>query len=130
MPIATEITLMKSINFEQLRDRWSELADLAGFAESYAHSDPIAALSKLRMFCEQSAKAIRFELRLPKLYRPGLLDLLDDASFQEAVPRLIVSKMHVLRVEGNRAVHNNEGDTTTALRLLKDAHDLAKWLFV
>ena len=121
---------MQSINFELLRADWPELASLAGFAETYAHPDPVSSLTKLRSFCEHCAKAVRHALRLPHLTRPGLLDLLDDASFKAAVPRIVLTKMHALRVEGNRAVHNNEGDTTTALRLLKDAHDLSKWIAV
>ena len=125
-----DISVMQSLNFELLREQWPELAGLGGFAESYAHSDPVGAIGKLRSFCEHAAKAVRFKLRLPKLFRPGLLELLDDASFKASVPRVVISKMHALRVEGNRAVHSNEGDTTAALRLLKDAHDLAKWLYV
>ena len=121
---------MKSANFELLRPKWPELAGLGGFAEAYAHSDPIGAIGKLRIFCEQAAKSIHHDLRLPKLYRPNLIDLLDDAAFQSAVPDVVVTKMHALRIEGNRAVHGNQGDATAALRLLKDAYDLARWLFV
>ena len=36
---------MKSINFEFLRDSWPELAELGGFAESYAHPDPASGLN-------------------------------------------------------------------------------------
>ncbi len=122
--------LMKSINFEFLKPKWPELAGLGGFAESYAHADPIGAISKLRAFCEQIARFVHFELRLPRLIRPNLVDLLDDSSFQSAVPRVVISKMHVLRIEGNHAVHGNRGDTATALRLLKEAYDLGRWLFV
>lgn len=122
--------LMKSINFEFLRPKWPELAGLGGFAEAYTHSDPIGAIAKLRAYCEQSAKFIHHELRLPRLIRPNLIDLLDDDSFQSAVPRVVVSKMHALRIEGNHAVHGNQGDTTTALRLLKEAYDLGRWLHV
>jgi type I restriction enzyme R subunit len=121
---------MKSINFEFLRSKWPELAGLGGFAEAYAHADPIGALSKLRAFCEQVAKFIHYELRLPRLIRPNLIDLLEDSSFKSAVPRVVVSKMHTLRIEGNHAVHGNRGDTSTALRLLKESYDLGRWLFV
>ncbi|MHB0958771.1 MAG: type I restriction endonuclease subunit R [Pirellulaceae bacterium] len=121
---------MKSANFELLRPKWPELAGLGGFAEAYAHTDPIGAMGKLRTFCEHMAKSVRHELRLPTLFRPTLIDLLDDAAFQSAVPDVIVSKMHALRIEGNRAVHGNEGDTAVVLRLLRDAYDLARWLFV
>lgn len=122
--------LMRSINFEFLKPKWPELAGLGGFAETYAHGDPIGAISKLRAFCEQVAKFVHYELRLPRLFRPNLIDLLDDSSFQSAVPRVVVSKMHALRIEGNHAVHGSRGDTTTSLRLLKESYDLGRWLFV
>ena len=124
------IELMKSINFEFLRPKWPELAGLGGFAEAYAHSDPIGSIGKLRAYCEQLALFIHHQLRLPRLIRPNLIDLLNDHSFQSAVPNVIVSKMHALRIEGNRAVHGNQGDSTAALRLVKDAYDLARWVFV
>jgi hypothetical protein len=39
---------MKSENFEILRERWQELAELGGFAEAYAHADPASALTPRR----------------------------------------------------------------------------------
>jgi type I restriction enzyme R subunit len=122
--------LMRSINFEFLKPKWPELAGLGGFAEAYAHSDPIGAIGKLRAFCEQVAKFIHHELKLPKLIRPNLIELLDDSSFKSAVPGVVVSKLHTLRIEGNHAVHDNRGDTISALRLLKETYDLARWLHV
>jgi type I restriction enzyme R subunit len=121
--------LMKSINFEFLRSRWPELAGLGGFAEAYAHNDPIGAIGKLRAFCEQAVLFIHHELKLPKLFRPNLIDLLDHSAFQTAVPSVVLCKMHGLRIEGNHAIHGNRGDTTVALRLLKDAFDLGRWLY-
>jgi len=121
---------MKSINFEFLRTRWPELAGLGGFAEAYAHTDPTGAIGKLRTFCEEAAKTIYHELRLPKLFRPDLIDLLNSASFKAAVPKVVDSKMHALRIEGNRAIHGGTGDATDALRLLKEAFDLGRWLFI
>ncbi len=121
--------LMKSINFEFLRSRWPELAGLGGFAEAYAHNDPIGAIGSLRAFCEQAVLFIHHELKLPKLFRPNLIDLLDHSAFQTAVPSVVLCKMHGLRIEGNHAIHGNRGNTTVALRLLKDAFDLGRWLY-
>ena len=47
-----EVAFMKSQNFEFLRARRGVLADLAGAAEAYAHSDPPASLLKQRQFVE------------------------------------------------------------------------------
>jgi hypothetical protein len=68
---------MQSINFEFLRPRWTELAALGGFAEAYAHGDPIGALVKLRAYCEQMVAYLYHHHRLPKTYRATLIDLLD-----------------------------------------------------
>ena len=128
MPAIPNDQLMKSTNFEYLRPNWPELAGLGGFAEAYAHSDPVGSIGKLRVYCEHAVKSIRHTLRLPQLNRPNLIDLLEDASFRSSVPEVVISKMHALRIEGNHAIHGNNGDKTTALRLLKDAYDLGRWI--
>jgi type I restriction enzyme R subunit len=74
MLLQNEISIMKSLNFEFLRPTWPELAGLGGFAEAYAHHDPIGAIGKLRAFCEQTALYLHHELRLPRLLRPNLID--------------------------------------------------------
>jgi hypothetical protein len=55
---------MKSANFEILRSRWPELAELGGFAEAYALADPASALVKLRLFAENLTKDIYRDLVL------------------------------------------------------------------
>jgi type I restriction enzyme R subunit len=121
---------MQSINFEFLKPNWPELAQLGGFAESHAHADPVSAITKLRMFCEQTVRTLHHTLRLPPLLRPNLVDLLEDTSFRDVVPPVVLSKLHMLRQGGNKAVHSNEGDTTTALRLVREAYELARWMHV
>ncbi len=121
---------MKSTNFEFLRSKWPELAGLGGFAETYAHSDPVAAISKLRTFCEQVAEWIHHDQRLPKPYRANLSDLLENQPFRDVVPTVVLSKLHALRKEGNSAVHGNKGDSTVALRLTHEAYNVGRWLYV
>ena len=48
---------MKSINFEFLRDSWPELAELGGFAESYAHPDPASGLIQTPDVCRIFGRA-------------------------------------------------------------------------
>ena len=122
--------LMKSINFEFLRPMWPELAGLGGFAEAYAHPDPVGSISKLRVFCEQAVEWIHHHQRLPKPFRANLNDLLHNRPFKDVVPEVILSKLHALRMEGNNASHGNKGDTTTALRLTREAYNIARWLHV
>jgi len=122
--------LMKSINFEFLRPKWPELAGLGGFAEAYAHSDPVGALGKLRTFCEQTVGSLHQQLRLPRPPRANLMDLLDNDAFKSAVPEVIQSKLHALRIEGNKSLHANTGSSPVALRCLQDAYNIGRWLFV
>ncbi|MCF6314544.1 MAG: hypothetical protein L3J39_19000 [Verrucomicrobiales bacterium] len=49
---------MKSINFEFVRPSHREVADLGGFAERYAATDPTSCLVKLRTFAESMVKAL------------------------------------------------------------------------
>ena len=121
---------MKSINFEFLRPTWPELAGLGGFAEAYAHPDPVGALTKLRVFCEQVVEWIHHHHRLPKPPRASLNDLLHNDPFKEILPEVIISKLHAMRMEGNNAAHGNKGDSTTALRILREAYNIGRWLHV
>lgn len=57
---------MKSVNFEFLRPKWPELAGLGGFAEAYAHNDPLGGIAKLRSYCEQVVGWLHHQLRLPQ----------------------------------------------------------------
>lgn len=121
---------MKSINFEFLRPKWPELAGLGGFAEAYAHNDAVGAIAKLRIFCEQTVEWIHHDQRLPKPFQANLNDLLNNQPFREVVPEVILSKLHVLRKEGNKSLHGNQGDSTTALRLVREAYNIGSWLHV
>lgn len=122
--------LMKSINFEFLRPKWPELAGLGGFAEAYAHTDPVGSISKLRVFCEQIVEWIHHDQRLPKPFRANLNDLLHNQPFKDVIPEVVLSKLHALRMEGNNAAHGNKGDSTTALRLVNESYNIARWLHV
>ncbi len=119
---------MKTINFEFLKPKWEALANIAGFAEQYVHADPASALVKLRQFCEQVVEHIYGHHRLTKPYQSGLNDLLQEHSFKQAVPRVVISKLHSLRVHGNKAAHGEEVRTQESRWLLQEAYDLAKWL--
>jgi type I restriction enzyme, R subunit len=117
---------MKSANFEILRDGWPELAELGGFAEAYAHADPASALVKLRLFAENLTKDIYRDLRLPKPDQPTFVDLLKNQAFSAITPKVVLDKLHALRIHGNRAAHGDETRSQSALWLLKEAYDLAR----
>jgi len=119
---------MTSRNFEFLRPNWEDLATLGGFAEQYAHPDPSTAAAKLRIFAEQAVLFIYHKHGLPKPMQNNLNDLLVNASFEQAVPRVIASKLHTLRIHGNRAAHGEAVLTPAALWMLQEAFELGTWM--
>jgi type I restriction enzyme R subunit len=121
---------MMSRNFEFLRPTWEELATLGAFAEQYTVPDPSSATVKLRTFAEQIVQFIYHRHGLPKPYQNNLNDLLINASLAQAVPKVIVSKLHSLRIHGNKAAHGESVLTSTALWLLQEAYELGRWLFL
>ena len=121
---------MKSENFEFLRNRWPDLALLGGFAESYAYTDATSASVKLRSFAENLTKDIYDELAFPKPLCPSFINLLEGSAFCAITPKVILNKLHALRIQGNKAAHGETAKPQTTLRLLKEAYDLARWLAV
>jgi type I restriction enzyme R subunit len=119
---------MTSRNFEFLRPNWEDLATLGGFAEQYAYPDPSTAAAKLRIFAEQAVLFIYHKHGLPKPVQNNLNDLLVNASFEQAVPKVIASKLHTLRIHGNRAAHGENVLTPVALRMLQEAFELGGWM--
>ena len=125
-----EDALMKSQNFEFLRRKHPELADLGGFAEAYARPDPASSLLKLRSFVENSVAVIYETYRLPRPYTDSINDLLNETSFRSSVPAVILNKLHSIRKSGNQAAHREPPSAPVALLGLRDAFDIGQWLFL
>lgn len=121
---------MKSQNFEMLRGNWPELAELGGFAEGYAHDDPASALVKLRLFAENLTKDIYRDLSLPRPEHATFVDLLGNEAFVAIMPKVILDKLHALRIHGNKAAHGEPATARNALWLLQEAFDLGRWLLI
>jgi len=121
---------MDSKNFEILRERWPELADLGGFAEQYAHVDPSGALVKLRTFAEYLVEGIYQAHNLSFPYQRNLFELLAEDSFKGTVPKAVLDKLHQIRLDGNRAAHGQGIQSEIALSSLREAWDLGRWYFV
>ncbi len=121
---------MKSTNFEFLRAHCPELADLGGFAELYANSDPASAVIKLRQFGENLVADFFMHHQLPRLPRANFIELLQVLEEQSLVPPVILDKLHALRIQGNQAVHGaaDAVQPRHATWILQEAFDLAKWV--
>ncbi len=121
---------MKSMNFEHLREQWPNLADLGGFAETYAYLDPQSSLVKLRCFVEKLVGVVYNELKLPVEPNASFMDRLNNGSFKSVVPQVILDKLHAIRMHGNKAAHEGEVSANTAAWLVKEAYHLSCWLLI
>lgn len=127
----TETLGMKSRNFEFLRAKRSVLADLAGFAERYAHDDPASSLIKQRSFVERVVAVIYETYRLLPPYSDNLNDLMTAEPFRQSVPRVVQDKLHTVRKAGNHAAHPRRPITSQlSLDCLSEVFDIARWLHV
>ena len=122
--------LMQSINFEILRPSNPILADLGGFAEQYCWPDPSSSLVKLRSYIETMISNLYAAYGLPKPWQPTLNDLINNQSFRDVVPAVILEKFHAIRYHGNKAAHGETQSQEKARFLLKEAFDLGCWYFI
>ena len=122
--------IMQSQNFEFLRKRWPELASLGGFAEQYAHGDPESALVKLRTFGERTIAIVYQELSLPRPPMSGFMELLSNDALEAITPKVVIDKLHAIRIHGNKAAHGDKASVNSALWLVREAWDLGRWLFI
>ncbi len=124
---------MRSVNFEFLRKANPELADLGGFAERYLFSDTNSALIKLRTFGESVVSAIYQQNSLHKPQYANFIDLLNEQDFIDCVPEVVISKLHVLRINGNKAAHGGFQKQPTSehiIWLIKEAHSVGQWFSI
>lgn len=127
---AAEVPLLKSTNFELIRTKWEVLASLGGFAELYVHSDPSSALVKLRAFSEKFVDLLYDQHGLTQPIQANLIDKLNDTTFRSAVPEVVISKLHAVRKQGNKAAHGAIVAKSTSQWILKECWALAGWLHV
>src|SRR4051812_37455532 len=129
--VGKEIANMKSRNFEFLRPKRGVLADLAGFAECYAHSDPASSLIKQRSLVEHVVTTIYETYRLRPPFSDNLNDLMNEESFRQAVPEVVQNKLHTVRKAGNHAAHPRRPITSQlSLDCLFQLFDIARWVHV
>ncbi len=131
MSATAEVQYMRSRNFEFLRAKRAVLADLAGFAERYAHEDPSSSLIKQRTFVEHVVKAIYQHYRLAPPYSDNLNDLMNEQSFRDSVPEVVQNKLHMVRKSGNHAAHPRRPiESPLSLDCLAQLFDIARWFHV
>lgn len=126
-----EVPVMKSKNFEFLRPKRAVLADLAGFAEQYVHSDPASSLVKQRGFVEHVVTAIYETYRLRPPFSDNLNDLMNAEPFRQSVPDVVQNKLHAVRKSGNNAAHARRPiESDLSLDCLYQLFDIARWFYL
>ena len=123
---------VESLNFEFLREKNPELADLGGFAEKYAWTDPMGSLAKMRLFAEQMVKTIYARSAIHRNPYDNFIDLLNNDEFKHATPRVVLDKLGALRKYGNKAAHGDSQGiaASTSNWMLKETFSLAQWFFI
>jgi len=122
--------MMKKDNFKILSQKWPELNKLGDFAEEYVYSDPASSLIKLRSFAERMVQWIYRIHSLESPYEINLFELLNVEEFKDRIPKVILNKLHLLRINGNKAAHGQRVDSSMSLLAHREAYDLGLWLFI
>lgn len=121
--------VIKSLNFEILREKWSNLADHGAFAEKYLYSDSQSAVVKLRCFIETLVPTLYRELNLEYDKKWDLFSALKNEKFQDTIDALIIQKFHAIRIKANKAIHHNKISVSDAQWLLKETYYIACWFY-
>lgn len=118
-------------NFSFLETNWPDLASLAAFAESYAHSDPPSAYVKIRIFAERIVDVLYYELGLAKPVDANFRDCLTNPAFKRGIPSQVIDFLHFIRKEGNKGAHESvsRNSTEACLSLLENLHRLSIWFY-
>jgi type I restriction enzyme, R subunit len=121
---------MSSLNFEHLRSKWPQLAELGGMAEQFVHSDAQVAATKMRIFVEQMLAGLYRQLGFAHAPKPKLIDLLEGDEFKAHAPKVVWLKLDAIRVHGNKAAHGDIISSKISQWLLRELYDVARWLYL
>ena len=104
-----------SPNFAFLAAHDPQLVRLGALAERYFADDPSTALIKLRQFGEALAQLTAARSGLFSSAEESQAVLLNRLKLAGVLPQQAADLFHLLRVDGNRAVHEGAGDHARAL---------------
>jgi type I restriction enzyme R subunit len=93
-------------NFDFVRVGWPEIADEARRAEQYTYGDPRSSIFYARRALELAVHWLyRADSTLRPPYKDDLSSMLFEPSFKALVGQPMVTKMDIIRKQGNVAVH-------------------------
>ncbi len=119
----------KSSNFGFLAKHYPQLELIGARGERYFSDDPVVTLISVRQFGEVLAQLVAARSGLLSDARETQADLLRRLRVDGNYPRSVLDLFHQIRIHGNPATHQGEGDHATALACLKMARQLAIWFY-
>lgn len=120
---------MGTHNFSRLETINPEMYKMATDSERYLYADHQIALVKLRVFAESFTNYLYNDLQLPNNPNESFYNKLEKYEFSRAVPRDIITKLHLLRVKGNDMAHKViECEQNVVNQCLKESYLLSRWL--
>ncbi len=121
---------MQSVNFEFLRDQWSDLATLGGFAEQYISTDPRSCLATCRTLTEEVTRLV---CREHDIDCDGMtfFDALQSIEAERIMPPFILNALHTVRQAGNKATHSahSSNHARDALNLVRSTFFVSRWWY-
>ncbi|WP_044641176.1 type I restriction-modification system endonuclease [Risungbinella massiliensis] len=120
---------MSSHNFYFLHEKWELLSRLGEAAERYIYQDPNASISKLRLFCETTAKYVMALEEIEEKQKMTQVDRLYELNKHDLLTREISDLFHLIRKKGNSASHDaTYGEVAEAKTLHRMAFRIGVWL--
>lgn len=116
-----------SANFQFLESHDLQLVRLAALAERYFSDDPNTCLIKLRQYGELLAQQVAARTGVYSTPEEPQSDLLRRLKVDGIVPGQALDLFHQIRINGNRASHDQTGNHAEALTALKFTRQLGIW---
>jgi len=113
-------------NFAPIEAQLPDVAEAGQKAEQEFVRTPRSAMMFLRMYGERLAVHLLQQHRLPA-YQEDQASRLRRLRVDANLDTEALQRLHVLREEGNRAVHGDDVSHSEAMRMLKAAHRLSTW---
>ena len=118
-----------SPNFQFLKAVNPLLVELGARAEKYALEDPNTAMLKVRQLGELLAQTTAARFGIQPDSRGDQRSLIDDLYRRRALPPEIKNLFHEIRMEGNQANHQMQGDQGKAITMLRFVRKISVWYF-
>jgi type I restriction enzyme, R subunit len=127
MVLAKKMITTESANFGFLCSYDLQLVRLGALAERYFRDDPNTCLIKLRQFGELLAQLSAAKTGFLQSTDEPQAELLRRLKLERVLSPEITNLFHQIRIEGNKAAHNYQGEHSQALTCLKMARHLGLW---